>query len=195
MSSYQEQEFDNRIIEAVTGVKPMTIAQWEARGIYTCELRRRAEFDQMLIMAPDRPDRRQRAGETLKRLATGWRRYVIADLLRISILTALQGAGVKAKEAGHTAMLVVLPEADQNTQPGGVELMGRLAAASDPDEYLIFVPGLAHMDNPWLARDPRRIARALGFAGERAAVALNLSGIRRRVLEQLEALESKAETN
>jgi hypothetical protein len=209
----QQEQFDIRTVEAVTGTKRATIRQWETREVYVCDLRRMAPHVLTTFQSPDWPDRLDRAKEVLRKYERGWRSYTLGDLVRISFINALIEAGVPAQAAGRAAMVLVLPEARANSTPSGRELLRLQNPLNDPeapDEFVLFWPAdpqtwpqptrwgvqKAVQDNPLQFRHGiggmnwQYINEVLTRAGCHAAVVVNLSAIRRNVLESLETLQS-----
>ena len=194
MAFCDQEQFNSSVVEAVTGVKPATLRQWEAREIYVCELRRAATRELSIIQARDTPRRRRKAVELLHKYEHGWRSYTLGDLIRISFIVALMEAGVEAREAGRGSVCLNLPESNPNSRPAGRALI-RLQSARDlPDEYVVWIPKLVHLNNPAhfryepASQHPKvdKVARALKLIGERAAVIVNLSRMRRSVLQKME---------
>lgn len=218
MSGPNFEQFDCRTVEAVTGIKPATLRQWETRGVYICDLRRTAALTLITIQAPDWPGRLDGAKDFLEKYERGWRSYTIGDLVRIAYINALMAAGVAAREAGRAAMRLSLPEAWANSVPSGRELLRLQNPANDPDtpdELVGFIPGLDLPDNPYQFRygapSDKHGADIGMFAAraqwktryqpffdllrtaKRAAVIVNLSELRRGVLARLEEFERRSE--
>ena len=194
MAFCDQERFGGSVVEAVTGIKPATLRQWEARGVYVCELRREAAMEIHIIQSPDTPRRRRKAVELLQKYEHGWRSYTLGDFLRISFIVALMEAGVEAREAGKGAVCLDLQESNPNSHPAGRALTRLLSAPDLPDEYVVYVPKLDALNNPARFRyepakekpDIDKVARAMQLIGRHAAVVVNLSRMRRSVLQQLE---------
>lgn len=210
-----QETFNREVVEAVTGIKAATFRQWETRDIYICELRRAAEFEMHVTCAPDSPDRIPRSAEILKKYQHGWRAYTIGDLVRIAYIKALMDVGFDAKEAGRAATAVSLPEAIVGSVPSGRELIRLQNPRNDPnapDELVVFAPGWGKPLQIRLAKPTTQVGvspdiillfagqawenlfgadGALAWLGPNAAVLVNLSEIRRDVLNRLESRESK----
>lgn len=198
MKADAPETFNIAKVEAVTGVKSATIRKWDERGFYVCELRRKAELERCIIQMPDLPGRVEAAENIIAEYSQGWRRYVIADLLRIIIVSRLLELGIGGAEAGRAAVGTDIAEA-KNSQPSGRELLRMLAEAPDGDELVVFSP-----DGPPLSKyfiggvgrfrlDENNLRRIVPILTEATAsgpaVVFNLSAIRREVLTKLEALE------
>jgi hypothetical protein len=185
-----QEQFGADVVEAVTGVKPATLRQWEKRGIYTCELRCASATQMSIIQAPDTPRRRRKAVELRQKYEHGWRSYTLGDLVRISFIVALMEAGVGAREAGRGAVCLDLPESNPNSDPAGRALIRLLSKPDLHDEYVVYVPKLVHLNNPAIFRcapaNLDKVAGAMQLIGERAAAIANLSRMRRSVLQRLE---------
>ncbi len=208
MKTFCDQErFNADAVESVTGIKSETLRQWEKRDVYTCEFRRSAEFALHSIQSPDAPRRQRKARELLQKQERGWRSYTLGDLMRISYLVELMQAGVPASEAGRAATFLCLPESEPNSHPSGRTLAELLSAPDLPDEYAVFVPNLLHLGNPATVRYEiptkkpdndaaitldtagmnwnHNVRPILRMMGDRAAVVLNLSRLRRNVLHHV----------
>ncbi len=201
MPFYDQEQFDARLVGAITGIKSATLRQWEHRGIYTCELRRTAALELRIIRAPDTPDRLDKTAALLRRYAHGWRRYTVGDLVRVALILKFMGAGVEAIQAGPFVQGLYLPESDANSQPKGRELIRLLNPGPPelPDEFVIVIPdeGQGTTCRPKLKPQspvPQFLidrGHELGDAIERMvdtspAIIINLSTVRREVLKQLD---------
>lgn len=212
MKTFCDQErFSAGAVEAVTGVKPETLRQWERRDVYRCDIRRAAAMNLNIIQSPDTPRRRRKAVELLRKYEQGWRSYTLGDLIRISLIVTLMETGIDARAAGRGAVALDLPESEPNSHPSGRALASLLSAPDLPDEHVVYVPNLLHLRNPARFRytpparkpgiDPgisleaaslewkHKVEPVLSLIHKRAGVIVNLSDIRRTVLKKIANLE------
>ena len=201
MPFYDQEQFDTRLVEAITGIKSATLRQWEHRGIYTCELRRTAALELRIICAPDTPERLDKTAALLRRYAHGWRRYTVGDLIRLALILKLMEAGVEAIQAGPFVQGLYLPESDANSHPKGRELIRLLNPGPPqlPDEFLIFVldqgdgtlcrprPKAPSPRPKFLIHEGHELRDAIErMVDSSAAIIINLSTVRRELLKQLD---------